>query len=81
MTVADSWIIYAVFGVLVCLLLWRVATQRTAGNLRSSLIILSVAALVMVVWQGARLPGVGATIAQDKTITVFAAASLYERTR
>src|SRR5215472_16257810 len=76
MTVADSWIIYAVFGVLVCLVLWRVATQRTAGNLRSSLIILSVAALVMVVWQGARLFGIGATTAQDKTITVFAAASL-----
>src|SRR5215469_6476716 len=75
MTVADSWIIYAVFGVLVCLVLWRVATQRTAGNLRSSLIILSVAALVMVVWQGARLFGI-ATTAQDKTITVFAAASL-----
>jgi ABC-type molybdate transport system substrate-binding protein len=30
----------------------------------------------MVVWQGARLLGVGATNAQDKTITVFAAASL-----
>jgi molybdate transport system substrate-binding protein len=73
---ADGWIIYAAFGVLVCLLLWRVATQRTAGNLRSSLIILSVAALVMVVWQGARLFGVGATTAQDKIITVFAAASL-----
>ena len=72
----DSWIIYATFGVLVCLLLWRVATQRNAGNLRASLIILGVAALVMVVWQGARLPPVGATTAQDKTITVFAAASL-----
>src|SRR5215469_9391985 len=72
----DGWIIYAAFGVLVCLLLWRVATQRNAGNLRSSLIILSVTALVMVVWQGARLLPVGATTAQDKTITVFAAASL-----
>ena len=72
----DGWIIYATFGVLVCLLLWRVATQRNAGNLRSSLIIFGVAALVMVVWQGARLFGVGATTAQDKTITVFAAASL-----
>jgi molybdate transport system substrate-binding protein len=30
----------------------------------------------MVVWQGARLLGVGASNAQDKTITVFAAASL-----
>ena len=72
----DGWIIYAAFGVLVCLLLWRVATQRDAGILRSSLIIFGVAALVMVVWQGARLFGVGATTAQDKTITVFAAASL-----
>ena len=77
----DGWIIYAAFGVLVCLLLWRVATQRNvnsaeAGNRRASLIILGVAALVMVVWQGARLFGVGATTAQDKTITVFAAASL-----
>ena len=72
----DSWIIYAAFGVLVCLLLWRVATQWNAGVLRSSLIIFGVAALVMVVWQGVRLFGVGATTAQDKTITVFAAASL-----
>ena len=72
----DGWIIYAVFGVLVCLLLWRVATQRNAENLRSSLIIFGVAALVVVVWQGMRLFGIGATTAQDKTITVFAAASL-----
>src|SRR6516162_2531264 len=71
----DSWIIYAAFGVLVCLLLWRVATQRNAGNLRASLIILGIAALVMVGWQGARLLPVGATT-KDKTITVFAAASL-----
>src|SRR5262252_2401372 len=75
MTVADSWIIYAVFGVLVCLLLWRIATQRNAGNLRASLIILGIAALVMVGWQGVRLLPVGATT-KDKTITVFAAASL-----
>src|SRR5262249_10709478 len=39
-------------------------------------LILSVTALVMVVWQGARLLPLGATTAQDKTITVFAAASL-----
>ena len=44
----DSWIVYATFGVLVCLLVWRVATQRNAGNLRASLIILGVAALTMV---------------------------------
>jgi molybdate transport system substrate-binding protein len=79
----DGWIIYAAFGVLVCLLLWRVATQRNvnsaeAGNRRASLIILGVVALVMVVWQGVRLLAVGATTAhtEDKTITVFAAASL-----
>ena len=74
----DGWIIYAVFGVLVCLLLWRVATQRNAGNLRSSLIIFGVAALVVVVSQGVRLLPVGTTNAhtKDKTITVFAAASL-----
>src|SRR6516165_10834057 len=71
----DGWIIYAAFGVLVCLLLWRVATQRNAGNLRASLIILGVAALVLVGWQGVRLLPVGATT-KDKTITVFAAASL-----
>ena len=38
----DGWIIYAAFGVLLCLLLWRVATQwnvngAEAGNLRASL--------------------------------------------
>jgi hypothetical protein len=43
----DGWIIYAIFGVLVCLLLWRVATQwkvksAEAENLRASLIILGV---------------------------------------
>ena len=80
MTVADSWIIYAIFGVLVCLLLWRVATQwkvksADAENLRTSLIILGVIALVMVAWQCAQLLVVGATT-KDKTITVFAAASL-----
>jgi molybdate transport system substrate-binding protein len=79
----DGWIIYAVFGVLVCLLLWRVATQRNvtgaeAGNRRASLIILAVVALVMVAWQGVRLLPVGATSThtEDKIITVLAAASL-----
>ena len=79
----HDWIIYAVFGVLVCLLLWRVATQRNvnsaeAGNRRASLTSLGVVALAFVIWQGARLLDVGATIAhtKDKTITVFAAASL-----
>ena len=78
----DGWIIYAIFGVLVCLLLWRVATQwkvksAQAENLRVSLIILGVVALAFVVWQSVRLPDVGVTTAtEDKTITVFAAASL-----
>src|SRR6516164_10365327 len=77
----DGGIIYAIFGVLVCLLLWRVATQRSvnsaeAGNLRASLIILGVVALVIVVWQSVRLLAVGGAHTEDKTITVFAAASL-----
>ena len=72
----DGWVIYAAFGVLVCLLLWRVATRR--NNLRASLITLGVVALVMAVWLSVRLLAVGATTAytEDKTITVFAAASL-----
>ena len=58
MAVADSWIIYAVFGVLVCLLLWWAATQwnvnrQEAGNLRASLTVLGVVALAFVVWQRA----------------------------
>ena len=79
----DGWIIYAIFGVLVCLLLWRVATQwkiksTEAENLRVSVVILGVVVLAMVVWQGARLLPVGARTAhtEDKSITVFAAASL-----
>ena len=77
----DGWIIYAAFGVLVCLLLWRIATQwrnAEAANLRISLTILGIVALAMVVWQGARLLPIEATTAhtEDKTITVFAAASL-----
>ena len=79
----DGWIIYAIFGILVCLLLWRVATQwkvksAEAENLRASLIILGVIALVIVGWQCVRLLTVGVTTAytEDKTITVFAAASL-----
>ena len=70
----DDWIIYAVFGVLVCLLLWRAATQRNVNSAeaRNSLIILGVVALALVGWQGARL----LPHAEDKTITVFAAASL-----
>ena len=52
----DGWIIYAIFSVLVCLLLWRVATQwkvksAEAQNLRAPLIVLGVVALAFVVWQ------------------------------
>jgi hypothetical protein len=59
MAVRDGWIIYAAFGVLVCLLLWRVATEWRvksieAENLRASLIILGVVVLAGVVWQGVR---------------------------
>ena len=75
----DGWIIYAVFGVLVCLLLWRVATRRnvnSAGNLRASLIILGVVALAFVVWQYVQQASPIAVDSQDKTITVFAAASM-----
>ena len=70
----DDWIIYAAFGVLVCLLLWRAATQRNVNSAeaRNSLIILGVVALALVGWQGARL----LPHAEDKTITVFAAVSL-----
>jgi hypothetical protein len=56
-----TWIIYAVFGVLVCLLLWRVAIQwkvksAEAKNLRASLTILGVVALALIVWQCATVP-------------------------
>jgi molybdate transport system substrate-binding protein len=79
--VRDGWIIYAIFGVLVCLLLWRVATQwkvksAEAENLRVSVVIFGVVALVLVVWQGVRQAWPIAAHSQDKTITVFAAASM-----
>jgi molybdate transport system substrate-binding protein len=79
--VRDGWIIYAIFGVLVCLLLWRVATQwnvksAEAENLRASLIILGVVALAFVVWQFVQQASPIAVDSQDKTITVFAAASM-----
>jgi hypothetical protein len=81
MAVRDGWIIYAAFGVLVCLLLWRVATQWRvksieAENLRASLIILGVVVLAGVVWLGVRQAPLIAAHSQDKTITVFAAASM-----
>ena len=81
MAVRDGWIIYAAIGVLVCLLLWRVATQwkirsTEATNLRVSVVIFGVVALVLVVGQGVRQASPIATHSQDKTITVFAAASM-----
>ena len=77
----DGWIIYTIFGVLVCFLLWRVATQwkvksAEAENLRVSVVIFGVVALVLVVWQGVRQASPIAAHSQDKTITVFAAASM-----
>ena len=76
----DGWIIYAIIGVLVCLLLWRVATQwkvrsTEAVNLRLSVVILSVVALVLVVWQYAQQALPIPAPSPDKTITVFAAVS------
>jgi molybdenum ABC transporter molybdate-binding protein len=80
MAVRDGWIIYAAFGVFVCLLLWRTATQwkvksAEADNLRVLVAIFGVVALVFVVWQGVRQASIAAH-SQDKTITVFAAASM-----
>ena len=77
----DGWIIYAIFGVLVCLLLRWVATQwkdksAEAENLRVSVVILGFVALVFVVVQGVRLALPIAAHSQYKTITVFAAASM-----
>jgi molybdate transport system substrate-binding protein len=81
MAVRDDWIIYAIFGVFVCLLLWRVATQwkvksTEAENLRVSVVIFGVVALVLVVWQYVRQASPVVAHSQDKTITVFAAASM-----
>jgi ABC-type molybdate transport system substrate-binding protein len=77
----DGWIIFVIFGVLVCLLLWRVATQwkvksTEAENLRVSVVIFGVVALVLVVLQCVRQASPIAAHSQDKTITVFAAASM-----
>ena len=80
--VRDGWIIYAAIGVLVCLLLWRVATQwkvrsTEAQNLRVSVVVIfGVIALVLGVGQGVRQASPIAHHSQDKTITVFAAASM-----
>ena len=64
-----------------CLLLWRVATQwkvksAEAEHLRASLIVLGVVALAFVVWQYVQQASPIAVDSQDKTITVFAAASM-----
>ena len=77
----DGWIFYAIFGVLVCLLLRWVATQwkdksAEAENLRISVLILGFVAFVFVVVQGLRLAFPMAADSQYKTITVFAAASM-----
>jgi molybdate transport system substrate-binding protein len=77
----ENWIIYAAIGVLVCLLLWRVATQwkvksTQAENLRFSVVIVGVVALVLVVWQYVQQTLPIAAHSQDKTIIVFAAASM-----
>ena len=63
------------------MLLWRVATQwkvrsTEATNLRVSVVIFGVVALVLVVGQGVRQASPIAAHSQDKTITVFAAASM-----
>jgi molybdate transport system substrate-binding protein len=78
---AVTWIVYVIFGVFVCLLLRRVATQwnvrsAEAENLRISVLILGFVALVFVVVQGVRLAFPIAADPQYKTITVFAAASM-----
>jgi molybdate transport system substrate-binding protein len=80
----DSWIIYAVLGVLGCLLLWRVATQwkvksAEAESLRFSVaisgVVFGVVVLTLVAWRVQQVWPIDA-YSQDKTITVFAAASL-----
>jgi molybdate transport system substrate-binding protein len=77
----DGWVIYTILAVLVCLLLWRVATQwkvksAEAQNLRISVVIFGVVALVLVVGQGVRQASSIPAHSQDETITVFAAASM-----
>jgi len=51
----HTWVIYAIIGVLLALLLWRVATQwkvksQEAQNLRITVIILVVLAGAMIAW-------------------------------
>lgn len=76
------WIIYAIFAILVCLLLWRVATQwkverAEAKNLRISVIVVGFVALALVVWQYGR-PSIKAAFtapSENQIITVFASGS------
>jgi hypothetical protein len=54
-SLADRWVTYAIIGVLLPLLLWRVATQwsvesQEAENLRAIVMILCVLAGATVVW-------------------------------
>jgi len=53
--VIDSWVIYAIFGVLLLLLLWRVATQwrvksAEAADRRASVMILGIVIAALVAW-------------------------------
>jgi molybdate transport system substrate-binding protein len=78
---AENWIIYAAVGVLLCLLLWRVATQwklksAEAESLRVSVVIVGIVALIFVVGQCVQQALPIAAYSQDKTITVFAAGSM-----
>jgi len=57
---AHTWVIYAIIGVLLALLLWRVATQwkdesQEAANLRITVMILAVLAGAMAAWLFVRL--------------------------
>jgi molybdate transport system substrate-binding protein len=54
---------------------WKVKSAE-AENLRVSVVIFGVIALVLVVWHGLRQASPIAAYSQDKTITVFAAASM-----
>ena len=51
----DSWVIYAIFGVLLLLLLWRVATQwrvksAEVADRRASVMILGIVIAALVAW-------------------------------
>ena len=76
----DS-VTYATLAVLVCLLLWRGSNtvegqERKSRTASLTYIILGVVALAFVVWQYVQQASPIAVDSQDKTITVFAAASM-----